>query len=337
MRLLHVIDRIGHAGLGDWAALACHAVVRGAPAHEHVVALVGSGADERRAESLGLTTPNRINPAPAGWSAPGVRALARHRGPFDRVLIWSSGVRRPHRIDNAVRLLVCPSGSDAGQEDADQRSIFLDDFAARELAPLRPPMGIGRGRVRSHLGLRDSDVVVALAGHAGDSRAASIGGVVVGLVEASGRSIVGLIPASPSNAGRVRRLLHPPGVPTRLVFTDLPECLAIVAADVVIVAPRAWRLAPGDDDRCEVSASVLAGACTIGRGVVAPESQRSRNISDHFEGGVEFALNSVPTEMARALVTTLERRSNGPTDPKPDDVHAFERFATRVIERLNPS
>jgi hypothetical protein len=41
--------------------------------------------------------------------------------------------------------------------------------------------------------------------------------------------------------------------------------------------------------------------------------------------------------MARALVTTLERRSNGPTDPKPDDVHAFERFATRVIERLNPS
>jgi hypothetical protein len=219
--------------------------------------------------------------------------------------------------------------------------VNLNDVAPSELSPLRPPTGreSSRDALRSRLGVSESDIVVVLTGHADDPRAGSIFVVVIGLVEATGRSIVGVIPSSSAGAGRAIRLQHPPGVPTRITITSLPECLAIAASDIVIVAPRSWRrdARMTDANRSEVCALVLASACASGRPVIVPDSARNRALAERRCARVEFALNGAATESARALIGALTSRRPATIDTPIDHATTPENFASRVIERLDAS
>jgi len=307
MRLLHVIERVGLAAGADWGALACRAFVDACEEHEHLVALAGSGADAERADRLAIGVDARVHPVPGRsiCPPPGIRALERDRGPFDRVILWS---HVPARDDRLFRTRATRVSIQTHPPAAPTRRRRPSPVAAR--APEATPIlrrhvsdrRDWRRRLRERHRIRDDEILVVLAGHADDERTGASFVFSLGLLECAAGAVVGLMPASPGRGGRAARLQRPSRLPSRIVFADEPECVSMLAADAVLVCPRSWRRGGGADGPCDVDLAALAAAATLGIPTVVPETPAARQLAEAIRISPTFVLNATVSDMARGLL-----------------------------------
>lgn len=350
MRLLHVIERVGFHAQGDWSALACRAFVDGAAEHEHVVAFAGSRADEVRAWSLGVRTWERINPVPCGATVEpaGVRAFERDRAPFQHVLHWGAGrsMRRskagPPRtrieLGSGIRNPLGARAPGTPRRDAHVGLWSLPPDHVPVLGPTADEERRTRAGWRAQLGLAPADVGILLVGHAGDPRAGGQFVFTLGLVEASGWPIVGILPASPGQSGRAARLQRPSNIPSRMVYPETPEAMLLGAADAIVVCPRSW-LADGEsltEHTGEVDPCVFMSALASGRPVIAPRTPRSQALSEFLGAPCELLANATLAETARGLLHSIEAGSHReiPVDPT-CFATSHRQFADKIVDRLD--
>ena len=338
MRLLHVIEHVGLARRGDWSLLAARTFIDAAPEHEHALAIVGTGAAERRAAVLGVGTTDRLNPG-VGWASagPGVCAFERDRGPFDRIVRWGSSPSTGlfDRHTRAPCALV-----DLAPPDAASRSgpgvVRVYDLAT-DAVPMVDARHADREATRRALGVASDEFCVALVGHADDDRAGAQIVFAMGLVAASGRRLTGVVPVSAGRRGRARRLHQHSRLPSRMVFTDLPELHVACAADAVVVCPRMW-LRDGDSlshGWWEVDPLVLLGCVRAGVCCVVPGTDRASALIEGIGAPTQTVVNTTSIEIARALLDPIDAGIVGPRPPAGiDDPWRARRFAEEVLEQL---
>lgn len=195
----------------------------------HSVILIGGSSAERRAESLGLPSTDRVSPpggiAALGWR--GVRRLALARGTFDVVQPWSPDL---------VRLA---------------RMIGLGRVCAPPCELVTTPTRHARAEIRAALGVHDDRPLVLMLADPTASIDVRQCWFLAGLFEVADWPGQVVVPARPTS--RSRRLSAPMGL-AHATLTDLPTAALVDACDLAAILPPSHG--PVAPDHPAIAASV---------------------------------------------------------------------------------
>lgn len=312
---------------GDLSALACAAMLDADDANTHLVVVLGPGAAMRRATELGAGPAARV-PVPFGTphaTANALRKVIDQCGVrFDACIAWSAFAARtarltgfgpgrgdfaplleadPHRPDDEAARLELLKGKPEHRDDllalatrafraATAPAALTTEFATDLADGLTRGEG---GRASENQRLR-----VALLADPARAGAAALAWRGAVLAAAASRPITLMLPAGCAGARRVGRL---PGAGTlRLEIDDEPLPQRLARAHAVLATY-------GRKPHEHASPGLVAYALSMGLPVVADPSQLDGQhpaFSDGVPEGVHRIHESVPIEIARALLEALE-------------------------------
>lgn len=264
MRILHLVkppsgtsqisNRFTDDGT-DAGMLACAAAIQDArqrsPAIAHEVLAIGSTAQGRRAQAIGLDFCGRIAPplGITGFARFGLRRFLQDRGDVGIVQCWArSLVPLAQAACTRERVLPPPPV-----------------LALSDRSPARPD----RATLRADLGIAASDFCVLLLADppfTGDVRSFAF---VLGLFEVAGHVTVGVVPRGVIGWSRARRFVKVSDLRCRLVLADRPAALLAAACDVAVsyAEPESFDGAPVPRHAERLAAERAAVNCCHRQGV----------------------------------------------------------------------
>lgn len=350
MRVLHIaqptsptppwfaFSRQAHHCAGEGSFLAIRTLLRestrSAPEDVHIVVSLSASPRTLHFTSPELRSTVRIVP-PLGQphrAAPGLRRFVATAGPLDAIVCWGENLRRLARRTAHAS----PVWLEVGMQSGDLHTFNPHRKVAGPsigrvfpgLPPPSPKAASLRAAARTHLGIAETEPVIALVTDAACPASATDFLAAAAMLHVAGVRTSCVIPTCANDIARAQRRVREGTYVQRAMFSDHGSMIAMHAADVAVCAP-------GSADGLGAHASLAWLACEaarVGSPIVAPDAWVGA-WSQEPNAPHPMLISSkagTPTDLARAIVPLMTGHRPTSTAIAPASASLFALFRAAV-------